>query len=55
MRLPIEIASEEGSRRATDLCLEFWRGWVFLGTYKLPLAKVRQALTGQVRHLSGLQ
>ena len=54
MRLPKELASEEGCSRATDLCLEFWRGWVFLGTYKLPLAKIRQALAGEVWSLSNM-
>lgn len=48
MRLPSEVTSDEGCSGAIDLCLEFWRGWIFLGTYKLPLAKIRQALTGQV-------
>ena len=53
MRLPAEVTAVEGCCRAADLCLEFWRGWVFLGTYKLPLAKIRRALAGQVRRLSG--
>lgn len=49
MRLPAEVSSEEACYGATDLCMEFWRGWVFMGTYKLPLAKIKEVLTGQVR------
>ena len=52
MRLPDEVRSEEECGQATALCLEFWRGGVFLGTYTLLLAKIRQALAGQVRRLS---
>ena len=50
MRLPAELDLVQ-CRQATDLCLEFWRGWVYLGTYKLPLAKIRQAVAGQVREV----
>ena len=49
IRLPAEVGSDEDCNGAVDLCLEFWRGVEFLGTYKLPLAKIRQALAGQVQ------
>ena len=52
MWLPDAVGSDEGCGQADALCLEFWRGGVFLGTYKLSLAKIRQALAGQVRLLS---
>lgn len=49
MRLPAEVGPPEQCSQAIDLCLEFWRGWMFLGTYKLPLAIIRRALAAQVR------
>ena len=52
MRLPAEVSSGAGCSRATHLCLEFWRGAVFLGTYKLRLAQIRKALAGQVQDLN---
>ena len=48
--LPGEVQSSNAeSCGATHLCLEFWRGFAFLGVYKLPLARIRQAITGQVQ------
>lgn len=52
MRLPAEINSEEWCAGATHLCLEFWRGVVFMGRYKLQLAKIRKVLAGQVQGLN---
>ena len=52
MWLPAEIISGESFCGSTHLCLEFWRGGVFLGTYKLPLAKIQQALASQVRNVN---
>ena len=51
MRVPAEVASDQPMAAATGvcfLCLEFWRGVVYLGTYKLPLSKIKQALANQV-------
>ena len=54
MRLPAEVGSFESCGGATHLCLELWGGGVFLGTYKLPLTKIKQALAGQVREVWNL-
>lgn len=50
IQLPIDAISRDSSCQV-DLCLEMWRESAFLGTYKLPLANIRQALADQVRRM----
>ncbi|KAK9825431.1 hypothetical protein WJX81_005960 [Elliptochloris bilobata] len=47
VRIPASVIGNEGRCSADYLCLDFWRGTVFMGTYKLPVATINQAFTFQ--------
>ena len=47
MRIPAGVLETEGRCAAEYLCLDFWRGSVFLGTYKLPVAAINEAYASQ--------
>ena len=49
MRLPQALSTAEGACNAKHLHLYFRRGTVFVGTCKLPIADIVQALMSQAR------
>ena len=50
MRMPAALASAQGAFNTKYLCLYFRRGTIFVGTCKLPIVDMIQALMSQVQH-----